>query len=156
MNTLVLVAAVAKNNVIGKNGKTPWHISEEMTLFKAATMGSPVIVGRKTYEDIGHPLPGRRTIVLSHTLPILSSPELIICHSIPQAIQEVQSAKTAFVIGGQQIYAQMMPFADELLISHLQEAYEGDSWFPEIDTNLWKEVERQEFPRFTHSRYQRI
>ncbi len=153
---LILIAAVAKNNVIGNNGKTPWHIPEEMSLFKQETMGHPIIMGRKTYDSIGRLLPGRRTIVLSHTLAPVSSPELAIFNSIQEAIQEVARVKTAFVIGGQQIYAQMMPFADELSISHLTKAYEGDSWFPQIDTKIWKESETKEFPLFTHRRYTRI
>lgn len=156
MEILTLIAAVAKNNVIGDQGTTPWNIPEEMGLFKRTTMGSVVIVGRKTYEDIGHPLPGRRTIVLSRTMSSVSSPELAVCSSIPEALEAVQEAKRVFVIGGEQIYAQMMPFADELRISHLKKAYEGDSFFPDIDTTLWKIVEKQEFPDFTHSRYKRI
>lgn len=153
---LTLIAAVAKNNVIGKDGKTPWDIPEEMALFKQETMGHPVIMGRKTYDSIGRPLPGRRMIVVSHTLRPMSSPELVVCPSIPEALKELESAQPAFVIGGQQIYAQMMPFADELSISHLKEAYEGDSFFPPIELNTWKEYETKEFPLFIHRRYTRI
>ncbi len=156
MKKLILIAAVAKNGVIGRKGTTPWNIPEEMKLFKTTTLGHSVIVGRTTYESIGHVLPGRRMIVLSRTLAPLSSPHVAIRNSIPDAIDEVPDTETAFVIGGQQIYAQMMPFAQEMLLSHLTASYEGDSWFPEIDETIWKQAETKEFPLFTHSRYIRI
>lgn len=156
MKKLIIIAAVAKNGIIGLKGKTPWNIPEEMVLFTAATMGHSIIMGRKTYESIGKPLPGRKTIILSRTLSPLSSPLLTVCGSVPDAIQHIQDNETAFVIGGQQIYAQMMPLVQELLISHLNASYKGDSWFPEIDKTLWKLVKEKKYPLFTHSRYIRI
>lgn len=155
-NSLILIAAVAKNNVIGKNGITPWNIPEEMALFTKATLGHVLIVGRKTYEAIGRPLPNRTTIVISRTMRKHSSPEVTVCGNIQEALEACESAKTVFVIGGASIYDQMMPFASEMYISHLHEAFEGDSYFPPIDPNSWHLSESKEFPRFTHSRYVRI
>lgn len=156
MKNLILLAAVANNNVIGNTGKTPWHIPEEMKLFKTVTMGHTVLMGRKTYESIGHPLPGRTMIILSRTLRPSASRNLIICPSIPQALSYLQEGKTAFVIGGGEIYAQMMPLTYQMKISHLKEAYEGDCFFPPIDPTVWKIAEEKEFPTFIHSTYVRI
>ncbi len=154
--SLIIIAAVAKNNVIGKNGNTPWNIPEEMALFTKATLGHVVIVGRKTYEAIGRPLPNRTTIVISRTIPRYLSPQVAVCSSVQEALELSAAAKTVFVIGGASIYDQMMPFASKMCISHLHEAFEGDSHFPPIDPNSWHLSESKEFPRFTHSRYVRI
>ena len=151
-----LIVAIAKNGVIGNTMKTPWNIPEEMALFKAATMGSPVIVGRKTFESIGKPLPGRKTIVLSRTLDPIHTQNLVIISSINEALQEIEGHEKAFVIGGQEIYAQMMPYVDEMLVSHVKAPYDGDTFFPDINMKTWKEVETSEHNEFTHKRYLRI
>lgn len=143
---LTLIAAVAQNNVIGNNGAMPWNIPAERKLFKDITIGHPVIMGRKTFESIGKELPGRKNIVLSHTGTY---------SSIEKALQEIQG-KDAFVIGGGHVYAQMMPIADEMRISHLKQAFSGDTLFPLIDPNTWQVTGKEEYPEFTHIRYIRI
>lgn len=143
---LTIIAAVAANNVIGNKGKIPWHIPEEIQLFKSLTMGHPIIMGRITHESIGRNLPGRENIVLSHTGTYTS---------IEKTLKKV-SGKDAFVIGGASVYAQMMPMADEMRISHLKSAYDGDVFFPIIDPTVWMIAEKQDFPFFTHIRYTRI
>lgn len=143
---LTLIAAVAANNVIGNNGNIPWNIPEELQLFKQITMGHPVIMGRKTFESIGHELPGRQNIVLSHSGEY---------NSIAKALQEV-SGKDAFVIGGGSVYAQMMSLVDEMRISHIKASYPGDVLFPKIDQKVWNIAETNDYPLFTHIRYTRI
>ncbi|MEK7499725.1 MAG: dihydrofolate reductase [Patescibacteria group bacterium] len=145
-NSLTIIVAVAKNNVIGSNGIIPWNIPEEMALFKSITMGHPVIVGRKTFDSIGHELPGRENIVLSKSGEI---------NCIEKALEQTKE-KQAFVIGGASVYAQMMPFVDQMRISHLKKAYEGDALFPKIDRNIWRITKQQEFSDFIHSTYTRI
>ena len=143
---LILIAAVAKNNVIGRNGTIPWDIPEERALFKEATMSHAVIMGRKTFDSIGKELPGRKNIVLSHSG---------LYSSIEKALL-VAEGKTCFVIGGAEVYDQMMPIADEMRISHLKQAFSGDTFFPAIDQTIWQEAEKTEYPEFTHIRYIRI
>ncbi len=143
---LTIIAAVAKNSVIGHKNTIPWSIPAEMELFRSITLNHPVIMGRKTFESIGYALPNRENIILSRRgNGILMN----------QALERVRG-KDAFVIGGESIYAQMMPFADELLISHLHEAFDGDARFPIIDQTIWKNVAQTTFPDFTHKRYIRI
>ncbi|OGY31129.1 MAG: hypothetical protein A3C02_01005 [Candidatus Andersenbacteria bacterium RIFCSPHIGHO2_02_FULL_45_11] len=156
---LTIIAAVAANNVIGNNGKTPWNIPEEIQLFKTLTMGHPVIMGRTTFESIGKPLPGRTTIVLSHTphpnpLPIRG--EGIIWHNSIKKALEATGGKDAFVIGGASVYAQMMSVADEVRISHVKASHPGDALFPTIDPTIWEIAETHDYPLFTHIRYIRI
>lgn len=153
---IILIAAVAQNNVIGKRGVTPWHIPEELALFKKLTMGHTLLVGKNTYESIGHALPGRAMVILSTTLSSQAANGSIVCRSIPEALERTKNESMLFVIGGAQVYAQMMPLADELAISHLDQAYEGDAVFPPIDQHIWKITETQSFPLFTHNRYVRI
>ena len=133
-------------------------------------------MGRKTFESIGHVLPGREMLVLSHSslplfkgelegvqfaqptppsLPLKRGGSVTFCSSIQDALEKTKKEE-AFVIGGASVYAQMMPFADEMHISHLKEAYEGDSLFPEIDIKLWRIFEQQEFHDFIHTKYTRI
>lgn len=142
---LTIIAAVAQNNVIGNNGTLPWNIPDEMELFKQATMGNAVIMGRKTFDSIGRPLVGRENVVLSHAGSI---------NSIEKALEQTKGKRT-FVIGGASVYAQMMPLAQEMRISHLHKAFEGDCYFPEIDKNIWQITEQQEFPDFIHITYTR-
>ncbi len=139
---LTIIAAVAANNVIGNKGKLPWHIPKEMKLFKKLTMNHIVIMGRKTFESIGHELPNRKNIVISSKK-----------YSLQQALDEVQNEQKAFVIGGASVYAQMMPFVDELLISHLKQGYQGDIYFPIIGPKIWNIAETQDYSLFKHIRY---
>lgn len=150
---ITLIAAVAKNGVIGNNNKTPWQIPEELALFKEITMGHTVIMGQKTYESIGHALPGRQMFVLTHSPQPTPSPDLVFCSSIQDALNKTKSERSVFVAGGGSVYAQMMPLADELRISHINQEYPGDVLFPEIHPNTWKESSRTEYELFTHIHY---
>lgn len=163
---ITLIAAIDQNNVIGKSGKTPWDIPEELKLFKKTTYGHAIIMGRKTFESIGHELPSRRMFVLSHS-PLLSKERAGVrwCSSISDALEKTKKERTVFVIGGGQVYDQFMPIADELRISHLHQEYSGDVYFPHFalqasrgkpGESVWQELSRIEYPLFTHIHYTRI
>ncbi len=132
---MTLIAAVSKNGVIGKEGKLPWSIPEELAHFKQMTVGKTVIMGRKTFESIGGPLPFRKNIVLSRTKPLLNG--VMVCHDIDGALAEADF--DAFVIGGAEIFRQMIWVVDRMLISHIDQDYEGDMVFPRISPD-WKIV----------------
>jgi dihydrofolate reductase len=156
---ITLIAAVAKNGVIGTDNKTPWDIPEEMELFKEITSGHAIIVGRKTFESIGHTLPGRRMFVLSHVRQGYDGQartgggDIVFCSSIEDALEKTKKERTIFVIGGGEVYAEFMPLADEMRISHLHQKYSGDIFFPKIDDTIWKEISRTEYKLFTHIHY---
>jgi len=143
--TVTLLAALSRNRVIGRGNQLPWHIAEDLKRFKALTLGHPVIMGRKTYESIGRPLPGRDNIVVSRS-PDLSAPGCRVAHSVAAAVAAALTAASAageiFVIGGAQIYALALPLADRLQLTEVEAAIDGDAYFPEYDPMDWREVSR--------------
>ena len=158
---LIIIAGVAKNNVIGSKNKLPWHIKEDLKRFKELTFGYPVIMGRKTYESIieilGKPLPGRTNIII--TRQNLFS-QAIVTNSLEQAISKAHEiSDKAFIIGGEQIYKQAMPLANKLEITHIHKSFEGGAFFPEISKEEWLEIKTQEHKgenlEFTFSTYEK-
>lgn len=142
-----IYVAVARNGIIGSDGKMPWHLSSDLKRFKAGTLGKPVIMGRKTWESIGKPLPGRRNIVATRnrdyrpeggeTAPSLAE---------ALAIAAAEEAQAVAVIGGGEIYRQAMEIADTLHVTHVEAALEGDTRFPVIDPAVWEAVSREKVP----------
>lgn len=142
---LSLIAAVAENGVIGNDNALPWHLPDDLKRFKAITMGHPVIMGRKTYESIGRPLPGRRNIVISRN-PEYMADGCETATSLPAAIAACSGASDeVFVIGGAQIYAEAMPQARRLYLTEIRRAFEGNARFPAVDSTQWREVSRERF-----------
>jgi dihydrofolate reductase len=143
---LAIIAAVARNRVIGLRGAMPWHLPEDLKRFKRLTMGAPVIMGRKTFESIlatlGKPLPGRRNLVITRSATF-NSPGAEISSSLDAALESTRSSN-AFVIGGAEIYRLALPLADSLHLTEIDRDYEGDTWFPEIDTAQWCVAERED------------
>lgn len=131
---LCQIACIAKNHVIGKNQKLPWHLPEDLSFFKRATYNHPLIMGRRTFQSLPRMLPGRPHIVIS-TSESLSS-EVKVVSSLESAIEEArriwQEASLAFVIGGQSVFSAAMPYSDFLLLTRLHDTYEGDCVFPDI------------------------
>jgi len=146
-----IVVATAENNVIGANGDMPWRLSTDLKRFKAVTLGKPMIMGRKTFESIGKPLPGRTSIVVTRDTQ-WQSPGVVVAQSTEQALQVAEQIAIAdkvdaiCVVGGGQIYAQTIDIADVLHITRVQAQPEGDTVFPNIDPNIWEEVSREDFP----------
>jgi len=139
---LVLIAAVAKNGVIGRDNAMPWRLPEDLQRFKALTMGHPVIMGRKTWASLGRPLPGRRNIVISRDGDY-RAPGALVVASLAAALAACADADTAFVIGGAQIYAQALPMADRLELTEIARDFAGDTHFPAIDHHSWREIARE-------------
>ncbi len=140
-----VIVAVAQNGVIGGDNQLLWHISEDLKNFKALTSGHPVVMGRKTYESLGRPLPNRENIVISRSDIQIDGCRVV--HSLEEAVALFSPADKVFIIGGAQIYKEAMPIADRLFITHVAKDYEGDVHFPEWNKEEWKLVERKEFER---------
>jgi dihydrofolate reductase len=158
--TVTLVAAVARNGVIGNDGQLPWHLPGEQALFKATTMGHVLVMGRRTYESIGRPLPGRITVVVT-TDPDWKpaqglSDELRAAPSVEEALQQAAEIDDqVYVVGGAQVYAACLPHVDELLISEVDAEPDGDTVFPAVDWNKWVEVSREHHDGWTVARFTR-
>jgi dihydrofolate reductase len=136
---LSLVVAASENNVIGKDNQLLWHLPNDLKFFKNTTWGMPVIMGRKTYESVGKPLPGRTNIVITRQED-WSAEKVIAVKSMDEAIQQSSSmdAREAYIIGGGEIYKQSMDIADRIYITRVHAVLEGDTFFPEIDTNKFE------------------
>jgi dihydrofolate reductase len=148
---VVLLAAVADNGVIGRDNALPWRLSSDLRRFKALTMDKPVVMGRKTYLSIGKPLPGRTNIVVTRD-PNFAADGVVVAASVDAALATAREdarrrgAGEIMVIGGTEIFAQTMPLADRLEITHVHVRPAGDTFFPPIDSKLWREVARQDHP----------
>ena len=136
-----LIAAVGSNWVIGKGGDLPWHLPADLKRFKSLTLGKPVIMGRKTYESIGHPLSQRKNIVMT-TSTTYHVPGCHVVHSITQALETAEGDDEAMIIGGAAIYRQFWPIADRIYLTEIDEVFEGDVFFPELNLEEWKELSR--------------
>jgi dihydrofolate reductase len=139
---LALIVAMAENRVIGRNNQLPWRIPADLRHFKALTLGKPVIMGRKTYESIGRPLPGRDNIVISADSGYQAEGCQVV-HSVEQALEAAGSCEEAMIIGGANLYRQTLENADRLYLTLVKAEPEGDTWFPEIELQQWREIERQ-------------
>lgn len=136
-----LIAALARNGVIGIENRLPWKLSEDLKYFKALTLGHHILMGRKTYESIGRPLPGRTTVIISRAG--FPGPEgCIVAHSIQAAIAACERDEEIFFVGGADLYRQALPLADRLYLTEIQAEVEGDAWFPDFNRAQWKEVSR--------------
>ena len=141
---LSMVAAMTPRRVIGKNGAIPWHHAEDMKHFRRVTRGHAVIMGRATFDSIGKPLPGRRTIVVSRN-PAL---RLEGCEVVPSLARALELARERdpepCILGGGQLYAEALPLATRLVLTYLDQEHEGDVYFPQIDPGEWQETERRQ------------
>lgn len=148
MTRLALIYAVAQNGVIGHDNDLPWHLPEDMRHFKAVTMGKPIIMGRKTYDSIGRPLPGRTNIVVTRN-PLFQAEGVSVVTSLNDALElagrvaATTGADEAVVMGGAQIYRAALPLADRLYVTEVHADVEGDTLLPEVDWTLWREISRE-------------
>lgn len=141
---IILIAAVAQNRVIGRDNQLLWHIPADMAHFKQLTAGQTVIMGRKTWESLPprfRPLPGRRNIVITRQAAYPAEGAEV-ANSLEIALKMASTAKTVFIIGGEQIYRQALPLATQLEITEVALSPEGDAWFPEILPQDWQEISR--------------
>jgi dihydrofolate reductase len=126
-----------RNRLIGNRNQLPWHLPADLAHFKRATMGKPVIMGRKTFESIGRPLPGRTNIVLTGSADYRAE-GVLVANSPDQALGLAAGADEVMVIGGSMIYELMLPRADRLYLTHVESDCEGDAWFPDFDPGQWR------------------
>ncbi|MGR8931738.1 MAG: dihydrofolate reductase [Gammaproteobacteria bacterium] len=138
-----LIVAMASNRAIGLNGQMPWHLSADLKRFKQVTMGSPIMMGRKTYEAIGHPLPGRENLVISRSEDYRLSGCRVFT-SIESGLDYASTSDELFVIGGATLYEALLPIADYLYLTMIDRRFEGDTFFPEIDYKTWEELSRED------------
>jgi dihydrofolate reductase len=158
MPEIVIIAAVARNRVIGKDNRLLWNIPEDMAHFKALTAGHTVVMGRKTWESLPprfRPLPGRRNIVISRQADY-TAPGAELAGSLENALKLVSTTTSVFVIGGEQIYRQAMAVADRLEITEVDLEPEGDAWFPEIAAVDWQKTARTEGAGFSFVTYRHL
>ena len=140
---LSIIVAKAKNNVIGKDNKLLWHLPKDLKRFKELTTGHTIIMGRKTFESLGRVLPNRKHIVLSNNPDFKVKDENVkIVHSIDEIKTYIDDKEENFVIGGAMIYNLLMPYVTKMYITEIDKDFEGDSVFPPVDLNKWKETNR--------------
>ncbi|MBX3665183.1 MAG: dihydrofolate reductase [Burkholderiales bacterium] len=141
---LSLIAAMAKNSVIGANGKIPWHLPNELQLFKRVTMGHPIVMGRKTHESIGRLLPGRTTVIVTRQRDY-AVPGAVVVHSLEEALARCAGDPEIFVIGGGELYRAAMPLADRIYLTVVDAEPAGDTRMPEFDPVQWKQTGSEQF-----------
>ena len=142
---LSIIVAKAKNNVIGKDNQLIWHIPEDMKRFKEMTTGHTIIMGRKTFESLGKVLPNRKHIVFSQNPDFKVEDENVeIVHSMLQIQEYIENDEENFVIGGAMIYNLLMKHVKKIYMTQINKEFDGDSFFPKIDENIWKEVSRED------------
>lgn len=145
-----LIVAKSQNGCIGRDNKLPWHLPGDLKYFKQATFGKPIIMGRKTWESLKGPLPGRANIVITRQADYLANGARVV-GSLEEAIKLAASIalidgeEEVVVIGGAEVYAQALPLVDHLYITEVHADIDGDAHFPEYDTSLWQEAGRQDF-----------
>lgn len=147
---IALIAAVAQNKVIGCCGKLPWRLQADLARFRAITLGSAVIMGRRTFEAIGHPLDGRLNIVLSRN-PKFEAHGCVTVRCVSDAIAATETHKRAFVIGGAEVYASFLPLCKDIYLTTVIAEPEGDTFFPAFDESQWIELERISTPVDPHN-----
>jgi len=143
MTILSMVVAHAENRIIGKDNDMPWHLPADLAYFKKTTLGKPVVMGRKTFESIGRPLPGRQNIVISRDANYQAD-GVDVVSSVDAALATAGDVEEIMVIGGGAIYAHCLPAAQRLYITHIQAEIEGDTQFPEYDLNEWQKVRSEQ------------
>lgn len=150
------IVAMAENRVIGYEGKIPWYLPEDLKFFKETTLGHAIVMGRKTYDSIGKPLPGRQNIILSRTMTKHPGSEGITIVRSPEELLRLPKSADFFVIGGAEIYKLLLPYCDEIYVTHVHCAVVGDTNFPEFEHSFNQGEQVLETPDFRSVRYRRL
>jgi dihydrofolate reductase len=146
------IVAVAENNVIGKDNDLIWKLPRDMKHFKETTTGHYIIMGRKTFESNGRPLPNRTNVIITRDKNFIAE-GCIVVHSMEQALKEAKNDPEAFIIGGGVIYELAMPFVDRIYLTKIHHFFEGDTFFPELNMDEWVEVEKRNFEPDEKNKY---
>lgn len=149
---LTIIAAVAKNNALGKNNQLIWHLPADLKRFKKITSGHHVIMGRKTFESLGKPLPNRTTIIITRNTNFKAA-GCIIVNSLTEAVKIAAIDEYPFILGGAEIYKQAMDVADILDLTIVHKEFDADVFFPEIDPTIWKETSREDLKADDKNKY---
>lgn len=153
MTILSMIVATANNRIIGKDNDMPWHLPADLQYFKKITLGKPIIMGRKTFESIGRPLPGRRNIVISRDVNYTADGVDTVT-SVDAALALVEGIEEVMVIGGGAIYQHCIVAANRLYITHIKADIDGDTQFPEYDLNVWKKISTEVRPADEKNKYE--
>lgn len=155
--TIAIVAAVARNGVIGRDGGLPWHLPGDLARFKRLTMGHTMVMGRRTFESIGGALPGRTTVVVTRSPDWRPPDGVVVAHSVAEAlgVAAVGDDDVVFVVGGAEVYRQTLDLADVMELTEVDAEPEGDTFFPEVDWAQWTEVARESHSGFSFVTYRR-
>ena len=149
---ITIIAAIAENNALGKDNKLIWHLPADLKRFKQVTLNHHIIMGRKTFESLGKPLPNRTTIIITRNKNY-SVKDCIVVNSLEEAIEASKSDENPFILGGAEIYKQAIKIADKLDITFVHHKFEADVFFPIIDTNIWKEISKEDFKADEKNKY---
>jgi dihydrofolate reductase len=141
MKKISLIAAMAANRVIGRHNRLPWHLPADLKRFKRLTLGHTLIMGRKTFESIGRPLPGRSTVVVTRQTDY-APPGVQVAHSVQEALS-LAEVEEVFIAGGAELFAETLPLADRLHLTLIEKDFEGDTFFPDFDPAEWRLVEEE-------------
>jgi len=138
-----IIAAMDRNRLIGNKNQLPWYLPADLAHFKQVTMGKPIIMGRKTYDSIGRPLPGRTNIVLTRSADFHAE-GVVTANTLQQALDYVSTENEVMIIGGSTIYELALPRADRLYLTYVENSFEGDAWFPDFDLDQWHIIASEE------------
>jgi dihydrofolate reductase len=136
---LTFIVAIAENNVIGKDNKLIWHLPADLKFFKQTTLGHPIVMGRKTFDSIGKPLPGRRNIVLTRNRDFQHN-GVEVYYSPEELMNHLSDKEEVFVIGGAEVFRLLYPYTQKMVITRVHQSFEGDIFFPEFDMTGWKKT----------------
>lgn len=152
---LSIIVAKAKNNTIGKDNKLLWHISDDLKRFKELTTNHNIIMGRKTFESLGGILPNRKHIIFSQNPDFKVENENVeIVHSMLQIQQYIEDEEENFVIGGAMIYNLLMPYVTKMYVTEVEKEFEGDAFFPKINSEVWEEIDRKKGPEDSENKFE--
>lgn len=149
---ITIIAAIAENNALGKDNQLIWHLPADLKRFKKVTLNHHIIMGRKTFESLGRPLPNRTTIIISRNTNFKAD-GCIIVNSLQQALEAAKEDKNPFILGGAEIYKQAIEIADKLDLTFVHHQFKADAFFPEIDKTIWEETSREDFKADKNNNY---
>jgi dihydrofolate reductase len=149
---ITIIAAIATNNALGKDNQLIWHLPADLKRFKKVTTGHHIIMGRKTFESLGKPLPNRTTIIITRNKQYQQE-GCIVVNSLQEAINAANEDKNPYILGGAEIYKQALKIADKLDLTFVHHSFDADAFFPEIDFNKWKEIAREDFKADENNSY---
>ena len=149
---LSIIVAVSENNVIGKDNDLIWHLPRDLKHFKDTTTGHYIIMGRKTFESNGRPLPNRTNVIITRDKNYTAE-GCIVVHSLEEAIKRAENDSEPFIIGGGKIYEQALPLVDRIYLTQIHHSFEGDTYFPELDMNEWVVTDKRDFEPDEKNRY---